>query len=525
MPSWLVQRTISFCLSSAIFFLALECQPAFGQQPWLEAATQANDSTITIVGGDIHSSSARMTQDLALLLNNGGERRVLPVLGLDSVLSVSDVLHLSGVDIGLVHEDSLNAIGQNKVFPKVADRLQYIAKLCQDNVYLIGGKSITNIRDLIGKKVNFGPGSGSPYSTPALLFQALDIAVKQVNLHQERAVDLIISEKIAATVIVGGDLADLTARFGNNNDWRLIPIPLPSGSGVYVPVTLTSEDYPTIVPAHSSLQTVSVALVMIVNSWSASHKRYQKVAKFVEAFFGRLKDLTKPGYLSKWKEVNLAATLPNWTQFTPAKNWLQSNPNSDPSALKEIETFFDSFLSESSAGESRTLDESERKRLYSIFLTWPKNPGEAQITIRMTANNGVGKKIGTISARNTEILVAGRKEPALLLKPAMSGLRPGPYAIHIHEKPNCGPGRKDERSVPGLAAGSHLWLSGTGALSGKTYGVHLGDLPDLQVDADGVARQEVISPRLTLADIVNRSITMHASQDDASPRMACGVIR
>jgi Cu-Zn family superoxide dismutase len=62
-------------------------------------------------------------------------------------------------------------------------------------------------------------------------------------------------------------------------------------------------------------------------------------------------------------------------------------------------------------------------------------------------------------------------------------------------------------------------------MSGTTFTSHLGDLPDLEVDADGTARKEVVAARLTLADVVNRSFIIHASQDDTSPRMACALLK
>jgi superoxide dismutase, Cu-Zn family len=134
----------------------------------------------------------------------------------------------------------------------------------------------------------------------------------------------------------------------------------------------------------------------------------------------------------------------------------------------------------------------------------------------------VGEVIGTLTVKNTEIIVAGRKEAALFLKPNLRGLRPGLYAFHVHENPNCGSALQGGEPVAGLAAGSHLWLSGTGELSGTTFTSHLGNLPNLEVDADETATRVVIAARLTLADVANRSIIIHASRDDFSPRLACG---
>jgi len=79
--------------------------------------------------------------------------------------------------------------------------------------------------------------------------------------------------------------------------------------------------------------------------------------------------------------------------------------------------------------------------------------------------------------------------------------------------------------VPGLAAGAHLFAEHQAGSEMATYKSHLGNLPNLTVSADGSSTEEVIAPRLALADLVNRSIMIHASQDDNSAREACGVFK
>jgi superoxide dismutase, Cu-Zn family len=164
---------------------------------------------------------------------------------------------------------------------------------------------------------------------------------------------------------------------------------------------------------------------------------------------------------------------------------------------------------------------AEKDRMFQEFLTWPRNPLEVELTVRFTSLEGVGHVIGTLTVKNGEILVAGHKEAALFITPALKGLPQGLYAFHVHENPACGPGQKDGESVPGLAAGGHLWLSGTGALSGKTFTSHLGDLQNLEVAADGTAKKTVVAARMTLADVVGRAFIIHASQDANSVRLAC----
>ena len=205
-----------------------------------------------------------------------------------------------------------------------------------------------------------------------------------------------------------------------------------------------------------------------------------------------------------------------------------SLPDLDPSPLAAIQKGFDAFLAKSAKPKNEKGDTTsaltidQKAEMFRQFLTWPQNPLQVDVNVRLTSTRGVGELIGTLTVGNSEIIVAGRKETALFIKPNLKGLRPGLYAFHVHENANCGSAVKDGQPVPGLAAGQHLWLSGTGHLSGTVFTSHLGNLPNLEADAEGTATKAVVAARLTLADVANRSLIIHASQDDFSPRLACG---
>jgi Cu-Zn family superoxide dismutase len=166
--------------------------------------------------------------------------------------------------------------------------------------------------------------------------------------------------------------------------------------------------------------------------------------------------------------------------------------------------------------------------LLDAFLRKGNLPLEFSVTVYRTSATGLGARLGTVSVRNTMIKVADREEPALVLKARLSGLKPGPHAYHIHENPDCGPKERDGVLVPGLAAGGHLYAQYTPVCGGAAPLIcksFLGDLPDLIVNADGTTSEEIVAPRLALADLVNRSIIVHASDDINSQREACGVFK
>ena len=88
--------------------------------------------------------------------------------------------------------------------------------------------------------------------------------------------------------------------------------------------------------------------------------------------------------------------------------------------------------------------------------------------------------------------------------------------------------------VPGLAAGGHYDPENTGKHEGPFGNGHLGDLPRLVVNKQGVANIPVVAPRLKVADLKGHSLIIHAQGDNYSDipkplggggaRVACGVI-
>ncbi|PTQ88382.1 superoxide dismutase family protein [Agitococcus lubricus] len=149
------------------------------------------------------------------------------------------------------------------------------------------------------------------------------------------------------------------------------------------------------------------------------------------------------------------------------------------------------------------------------------------IPMNMVDEKGVGVSIGQINAADSAY--------GLVLTPNLTGLPAGLHGFHIHENPSCDAKEKDGKMTPALAAGGHLDPKGTKKHDTPWGEGHLGDLPALFVDANGKATQPVLAPRLKLADVVGRSIMIHAGGDNhadhpmplggGAARMACGVIK
>lgn len=119
----------------------------------------------------------------------------------------------------------------------------------------------------------------------------------------------------------------------------------------------------------------------------------------------------------------------------------------------------------------------------------------------------------------------------VLIQLEVSGLPPGQWvAFHIHETGECDPATHHE------SAGEHF--NPTSAEHGYLAegGPHAGDMPNLHVAEDGMARAQVFNSFVRIgegeADIMGRALMIHAEEDDyrsqpsgdAGDRLACGVI-
>jgi Cu-Zn family superoxide dismutase len=152
--------------------------------------------------------------------------------------------------------------------------------------------------------------------------------------------------------------------------------------------------------------------------------------------------------------------------------------------------------------------------------------GSLSVTMYKISAAGQGDAIGT--------LVLSDSRGGLRIEPSLGGLRPGPHGFHVHDKGDCGAAMKDGKMAAGIAAGGHFDPATTGRHDGPTGNGHKGDLPVLDVDAEGNATTMVQALHLSLNDVRGRAIVIHADGDNYSDqpkplggggeRVACGVV-
>ena len=109
----------------------------------------------------------------------------------------------------------------------------------------------------------------------------------------------------------------------------------------YFPASFANADYPQLVDKDKPVETLAVGSLLAVFNWPENSDRYNRVQRFVDAFFSRFDEFLQPGRHPKWKEVNLAADVPGWERVRPAQDWLDraataSKPSAQSSELREL---------------------------------------------------------------------------------------------------------------------------------------------------------------------------------------------
>lgn len=123
-------------------------------------------------------------------------------------------------------------------------------------------------------------------------------------------------------------------------------------------------------------------------------------------------------------------------------------------------------------------------------------PREVRVSLHDTAGAEVAVARLTAVGDGTRVRVSARRLP------------PGQHGLHLHAVASC------DRATDFASAGPHY------ARGGQVHGEHAGDLPPLQVAADGTARTDVVVDGFSLAELLDHegapgaALVVHAARDN-----------
>ena len=336
-----------------------------------------NAWTVGVVGGLASGTYMRFAVDLARALDDGDNLRVLPIVSFGAASNLDDLLYLRGIDVAVTQSDVFEYFRTVRQTANLEGRINYVIRLPVSEVHILARNEIHSIDDLRGKKVNLGPNGSASSLTGAIIFQRLEIPIEQTNLDNGTAFEKLKSGELAALIRVVGKPVDALVRIPPNSGLHLIPIPFSKKFADYYTLgELSSQEYPTLLPPGQQIDTIAVPAVLAVYNWRHKKDRLRRLQRFVERLFENWEKLQRPPYHPKWRDVNLAATVPGWTRFSVAEDMLQRLVKADDKSQQGLKRDFDTFLNQSGTGR-QPLNDNEREALFRNFMTWRQAHGDA----------------------------------------------------------------------------------------------------------------------------------------------------
>ena len=285
---------------------------------------ESNEYTVGIAGGLLEGTNIRFAAEMAKVLDDRPNLRVLPMVTYGALGNVEDLLYLKGVDVTITSADVLDEFIKAGTLANIKERMRYICSFYINEVHVYVRPEIKTLQDLAGKKVSFNTVGSAANLTGGIIFDRLHIGAQRVFINNSVALEQMRTGEIAGVVHVTGKPTDLFSKFKPEPGFHFLPVPYsPELQDYYVPTELTSKDYPNLLRPGENVETVGVPQVLAVYNWPPETARYARVARFVKYFFERFEQFKKPPFHPKWNEINLASSLRGWTRFKAAEDLLK----------------------------------------------------------------------------------------------------------------------------------------------------------------------------------------------------------
>src|SRR5215469_12362724 len=333
-----------------------------------------NTWTVGIAGGLIDGTYMRFADELAKVLDDGDNLRILPMVSYGAASNLDDLLYLRGVDLAVTQSDVFEYFRTERKTPNLQNRVHYMLRLPIAELHILAKTDIRSIEDLRGKRVNFGPAGSGSSLTGTIVFQRLGVQVEQVLIDQQSALQKLRSGEVAALVRVVGKPVDFFTRIPPNSGLHLVPVPFTKTFADYYTVgEFEAKDYPSLIAEGEKIETIAVPAVLSVFNWPRGSDRYRRIERFAERLFANWDQFLVAPRHPKWRDINLCATVPGWTRHTIAEQMLARFYGPSASTQEDISRDFQAFLNR--IGSAAAQGKADREALFQQFMEWRAQQG------------------------------------------------------------------------------------------------------------------------------------------------------
>jgi TRAP-type uncharacterized transport system substrate-binding protein len=326
-----------------------------------------NNWTVGIAGGNMDGTYLRFADELGKVLDDGDELRVLPTISRGAAANLQDLLYLRGIDVAFTQSDVFEYFRTQRKTPNLETRVQYIIRLPVAELHVTARADIRTLEDLRGQKVVFGPPGSSPTLTGPIVFPRLGIPVEPVFVDFSTGMKMLRSGEVAGLLGVVSKPVDFWSKMPSNAGLHLLSVPYTKAlADLYVIGEFTNADYPNLIPPGERIDTIAVPSVLAVYNWPKNSDRYRRVERFVQYLFNRWDKLTQPPFHPRWRDVNLAATVPGWTRFSVSEEMLQraGQDSTNQAMARDFQTYMTRQV------RTAPRSDAERDAVFRQFMLW-----------------------------------------------------------------------------------------------------------------------------------------------------------
>jgi TRAP-type uncharacterized transport system substrate-binding protein len=282
---------------------------------------KVNAWTVGLAGGQLEGAPLRLASEIARVVDDGDNSRVLPIVTRGPTENVNSLLYLKGVDIAIINTDVIEEYKAQ--VPNIQQQITYVLNLFPSELHVFVRPEIQSLDDLRGKKVNFNTlGTAAAYSGP-LIFTRLGVDVEKTFIPHPVALEQMRSGAMSAVVFITSKPVDAFLKGRWEPGFKFLPIEYDSRfEDYYLPSRLEPADYPNLIPEGNQITTIAVPTFLAAYNWPRGSDRYRRMARFVDYLFSRMQTLQGPGFDAKWNNVNLTSRVPGLERFRAAQEWL-----------------------------------------------------------------------------------------------------------------------------------------------------------------------------------------------------------
>jgi TRAP transporter TAXI family solute receptor len=379
-----MRNVIAALAACAVLSAVAVTAPAFGQaipeslkqsgNTEASIKEKRNAWTVGVAGGLMSGTYMTFADELAKALDDGDNLRILPIVTYGAASNIDDLLYLRGVDVAVTQSDVFEYFKTERKIWNLNNRIHYIIRLPVSEVHILARREFKSLEDLRGKKVSFGPAGAGSSLTGAIIFQRLGIKVEQVHIDTSSAMQKLKSGEIAALIRLVGKPIGFFANIPADAGLHLLPIPFSKKFADYYTIgEFSADQYPNLMPeGQTKIDTIAVPAVLAAFNWTKGSERQKKIERMVERMFANWSKFQKPPFHPKWRDVNLAATVPGWTRLESAERELQKLEASTAAtnASSELNREFQNYLQRADGKRDAQRTPQSRDALFAEFLAW-----------------------------------------------------------------------------------------------------------------------------------------------------------